>query len=975
MTDQISKSFNPTEMTEKWYRIWEQHGYFKPAEGSVEPVESGEPAPSEAAEAFCILLPPPNITGTLHMGHGFQVSIMDTLIRYQRMLGKDVLWQGGVDHAGIATQMVVERQLEAEGSSREQIGRAAFVDRVWKWKEQSGGTISRQLRKLGASIDWSRERFTMDADYSQAVTQAFVALHQQGLIYRQQKLVNWDPVLQTALSDLEVVSEEEQGKIYRVLYPFVEPQASGQKGVVIATTRPETILVDGAIAVHPDDQRYHDLLGQRVWVPMTNPPRAIPIIADPHVDPEFGTGCVKITPAHDFNDYEVYQRHPDAGIPLLVLMDSNASLTDQAPAQYSGLDRYEARKRIVADLEQQGLLVSVAAHTYVLPRGDRSGAVLEPMLTWQWYMRMDDLATAGIDAVHTGAVDFIPEQWQNTYLDWLNNIQDWCLSRQLWWGHRIPAWYTDHTDHAEASAGDTEGEQPIYVAHSEQEALIQAQADGYTGALRQDNDVLDTWFSSALWSFATLGWPDNSSYVNRFYPTSVLVTGFDIIFFWVARMIMMGQHFQGRVPFEKVYVHGLVRDARGQKMSKSKGNILDPIDLIEGIGLEDLITKRTHGLMQPKMRNQIIKTTRQDYPSGLKACGVDALRFTFCALATTNRNINFDTSQIEGYRNFCNKIWNAARLVEQRVASADRASIHAFIQTQKSSGLAECWILSELNATVIKVRESLDNYRLDWASQALYHFIWHQFCDWYLECSKAELESNAASERVLEIQSVMVQVLEQILRLAHPFMPFISEELWQKVAPWALPTPADSLMLASYPEPRAHYQNAEAVRQFEWLSAIVSKIRQMRTEHQVHPAQVVHWSIADCSQEQQQRLEKHQTLICSLAKVHPPEYQQGSAPTAAGENHQVAGLAQTALGELQILLNTGGAVDADTERNRIESEMARLEKGAAIWRAKLANPNFAQRAPEQLVASVTAQLEEADSRITSLKVQLQALSS
>ncbi len=746
----MDKTYDPRAIEERWYRHWEAQGYFRP---------SGQGRP------YCIMIPPPNVTGSLHMGHAFQDTIMDALIRYHRMDGDDTLWQPGTDHAGIATQMVVERQLAAEGKTRHDLGREAFIERVWEWKAQSGGRITQQLRRMGCSLDWSRERFTMDEGLSRAVREVFVRLHDKGLIYRGKRLVNWDPVLQTAVSDLEVISEEEQGHLWHIRYPV----ADGEGHVVVATTRPETLLGDCAVAVHPDDERYRHLIGQRLQLPLTG--RTIPVIADEHVDPEFGSGCVKITPAHDFDDYQVWQRHKDepaiAEQPhggLINIFTPEARIADDAliPEAYRGLDRYEARERLIEDLKAQGLLEKVEDHRLMVPRGDRSGAVIEPYLTDQWFVKIRPLAEPAIEAVESGRIRFVPDNWKNTYFEWMRNIEDWCISRQIWWGHRIPAWY------------DPEGN--VYVGRSEGEVRNRNELPADL-PLTQDEDVLDTWFSSALWPFSTLGWPDQTHELERYYPTSVLVTGFDIIFFWVARMIMMGLEFMGDVPFREVYIHGLVRDAHGQKMSKSKGNVLDPIDLIDGIDLESLVKKRTTGLMQPQMAAKIEKQTRAEFPDGIPAFGTDALRFTFAALASTGRDINFDLGRIQGYRNFCNKIWNAARYVFMNLEGADLAG-------ERRYTLADRWIRTRLDETVETVRAALDGYRFDHAASALYDFIWHDYCDWYLELSKPALAGDADAAEKRATRATLVEVLDVALRLLHPIMPYLTEEIWQRVRPY-----------------------------------------------------------------------------------------------------------------------------------------------------------------------------------------------
>jgi len=728
----MKKSYQPEDIEQRWYQFWEERSYFEPAGGE---------------QSYCIMLPPPNVTGSLHMGHAFQDTIMDTLTRWQRMKGADTLWQPGTDHAGMATQMVVERRLLSEGKSRRDLGRERFEEAVWEWKEQSGDTISKQMRRLGASVAWSRHRFTMDEDLSFAVKKVFVQLHDEGLIYRGKRLVNWDPVLHTALSDLEVISEEENGKLWHIRYP----RKDGRGHMVVATTRPETLLGDTAVAVNPGDERYHDMVGKELELPLTG--RSIPIIADDYVDAEFGSGCVKITPAHDFNDYEMGKRHQ---LPVINVLEDDASLNENAPAAYRGMDRFDARIKIVADLEAHGLLEKIEDHRLMIPRGDRSHAVVEPYLTDQWYVKIGPLAKPAITAVEDGQITFVPSNWSKTYFDWMHRIEDWCISRQLWWGHRIPAWY------------DPEGN--IHVGMTEEDARSKAGLSDDV-ELRQDEDVLDTWFSSALWPFSTLGWPEKTESLNVFYPTSVLVTGFDIIFFWVARMIMMGLKFMDDVPFRTVYIHGLIRDGHGQKMSKSKGNVLDPLDLIEGIELGQLIEKRTSGLMQPQMAPAIEKATRQEFPDGIPAFGTDALRFTFAALATTGRDIRFDLGRIEGNRNFCNKLWNAARFVLMQTEGKEA-------KTSANPGIIDQWIVSRLNRVTREVDEHLSAYRLDLAAQALYEFVWNEYCDWYLEFAKSTLSNGSDQEGT---RHTLLNVLEISLRLLHPMMPFITEEIWHRV--------------------------------------------------------------------------------------------------------------------------------------------------------------------------------------------------
>ena len=757
----MDKTYEPERIESHWYPAWEKSGCFRP---------SGEGTP------YTILLPPPNVTGTLHMGHAFQHTLMDCLIRAHRMKGFDTLWQVGVDHAGIATEMVVTRQIEAEGGKRDEYTRPQFIDRVWKWKQESGSTITGQMRRLGASADWSRERFTMDDDLSEAVIETFVQLHDEGLIYRGPRLVNWDPVLKTAISDLEVVNSDEQGKLWSIRYP----RADGKGDVIVATTRPETLLGDVCVAVHPDDERYTDLVGKTVKLPLTG--REIPVVADDYVDPEFGTGCVKITPAHDFNDWEVGARHDFEPINIFT---PEARLNDEVPEVYRGMDRFDARKRIVGDLKSHGLLVEEKPHAMVVPRGDRSGQVIEPYLTDQWFVKMDSLGKQGLETVERGDVEFVPGNWINTYRHWMENLQDWCISRQLWWGHRIPAWH-DLDDN-------------VYVGRSESEVRQKyGIADGV--ALNQDPDVLETWFSSALWAHSTLGWPNpermNSEGYDRYLPSSVLVTGFDIIFFWVARMIMMTGHFTDKVPFEQVYITGLIRDRDGQKMSKSKGNVLDPIDLIDGIELDDLVEKRTRALMQPKMKTAIEKHTREEFPDGIPAFGADALRFTFTALAGHGRDIKFDLSRCEGYRNFLNKLWNASRFVFMNIGEEP-------LPEAPADDVISRWIRSSLSRTIENVDRALADYRFDLAAQALYEFTWNQFCDWYLELAKPALAEDADPAVAAGTRRTLAEVLDAVLRLLHPFIPFVTEEIWQKLRT-PLGLEGDFLVGAAWPTPGTH---------------------------------------------------------------------------------------------------------------------------------------------------------------------------
>ena len=892
----MDKNFSPADIEARWYEQWESRGYF---------------APSGQGPAYCIPIPPPNVTGTLHMGHGFQQAIMDALIRYHRMRGHNTLWQVGTDHAGIATQMVVERQLESEGTTREALGRETFIDRVWDWKAESGGAITQQLRRLGTSPDWTRERFTMDPGLSQAVQRVFVALHEQGLIYRGYRLVNWDPKFLTAISDLEVVQEEETGSLWHLRYPL----SSGKGHLVVATTRPETMLGDTAVAVHPDDERYRDLVGETIDLPLTG--RTIPIIADDYVDPEFGSGCVKITPAHDFNDYAMGERHQ---LPMINVLTADAKINDEAPERFQGLDRFDARAQIIAELEASGLLEKIEPHTLKVPRGDRSGAVIEPWLTPQWYVDAKKLAEPAIEAVETGAIEFVPKQWENTYFAWMRDIQDWCISRQLWWGHRIPAWYDE--------AGN------VYVGESEA-AVREAHSIPDGTPLRQDDDVLDTWFSSALWTFSTLGWPEKNEDLAAFHPASVLVTGFDIIFFWVARMIMMSLHFMEEVPFHTVYVHGLVRDGEGQKMSKSKGNVLDPIDLIDGIELEALVQKRTSNLMQPQLAAKIEKATRKQFPECITGYGTDALRYTFYSLASTGRDIKFDIGRMEGYRNFCNKIWNASRYVLSHTES------HNLSEGDATFSLADRWIQSRLETTLVAVEDAYDNYRFDLASQALYDFVWNEFCDWYLELSKPVLWDDAtATSEQLGARRTLITVLEKSLRMLHPFMPFLTEEIWQTVSPLA-DQAGESIMLAPWPGRQNDRLDAESEAEIEWLKEIIVGIRTIRSESNIPPATELPVFVVNATELDRERFSRNEAYLGRLAKV-------SGITVLSGEETPPASL-MALCGDLEIRVPMAGVIDIEAELKRLDKEIERQEKEVAKLDSKLSNKSFTERAPADIV--------------------------
>ncbi len=912
----MEKTYNPEQIESKYRSLWEGENLFSSDLNST------------SKNAYCIMLPPPNVTGSLHMGHAFQHTIMDILTRYHRGKGEQTLWQPGTDHAGIATQMVVERQLAAKDITRHDVGREKFIEKIWDWKEQSGGTITSQMRRMGASVDWEKERFTMDDGLSNAVKKVFIQLHKEGLIYRGKRLVNWDPVLHTAVSDLEVISTEEQGSLWHMRYPITDTD----EVMVVATTRPETMLGDSAVAVHPDDERYAHLVGKTINLPLTD--RKIPIIADDYVDMDFGTGCVKITPAHDFNDYEMGQRH---NLEVINILTDDAKINDTVKSTYTGMDRFVARKQIVKDLDEQGLLEKIDPHKLMVPRGDRSNAVIEPYLTDQWFVKVAPLAQPAIDAVKKGEIRFIPENWDKTYYNWMENIEDWCISRQIWWGHRIPAWYDENGN--------------IFVADSLEEAQKQA---GEGVMLRQDEDVLDTWFSSALWPFSTLGWPEKTPDLARFYPTDVLVTGFDIIFFWVARMIMFGLKFTGEVPFKDIYITGLIKDGQGQKMSKSKGNVLDPIDLIDGISLEDLLKKRTQGMMQPKMAEKIKKQTKKEFSDGIPAFGTDALRFTFAALASFGRDIKFDLKRVEGYRNFCNKLWNASRFVLMKLEGET-------IDTNAKLSTADEWILSRLQGTKTKVEKHLKDYRLDLMSQELYEFVWGDYCDWYLELSKPLLADEKTKAGT---QATLIKVLNEMVTLLHPIIPFITEEIFEQCNT-ILDKDNQSLITQAYPQVESQLISEQSEMEIKWLQTFILGIRQIRGEMNIPPNKPLNCFVQNFNKTDEVYLNKYINILNTLSKM--------ATIDKLATNDEAPESATALVGEMKILIPLAGLIDKEQEAARLNKEIEKLEKQKMVSEGKLNNKKFVSSAPEAIVNTEKERLASTESAITDLSEQLKKI--
>lgn len=926
---QLDTAYNPSQIEQKLYDHWEEQGYFKP---------NGD----TSQESFCIMIPPPNVTGSLHMGHAFQQTIMDTMIRYQRMQGKNTLWQAGTDHAGIATQMVVERKIAAEeGKTRHDYGRDAFIDKIWQWKAESGGTITRQMRRLGNSVDWERERFTMDDGLSNAVKEVFVRLYNEDLIYRGKRLVNWDPKLRTAISDLEVENRESKGSMWHLRYPLADgaKTAEGKDYLIVATTRPETVLGDTGVAVNPEDPRYKDLIGKEIVLPLVG--RRIRIVGDEHADMEKGTGCVKITPAHDFNDYEVGKRH---GLPMINILTFDGDIRQEAevfdtlgeasdvyssdiPAQFRGLERFAARKAVVAAFEELGLLDEIKPHDLTVPYGDRGGVVIEPMLTDQWYVRTAPLAKVAVEAVEQGDIQFVPKQYENMYFSWMRDIQDWCISRQLWWGHRIPAWY------------DANGK--VYVGRNEEEVRRDNNLAADV-ALSQDEDVLDTWFSSGLWTFSTLGWPEQTDALKTFHPTSVMVSGFDIIFFWIARMIMLTMHFikdengKPQVPFHTVYMTGLIRDDEGQKMSKSKGNVIDPLDMVDGISLEDLLEKRTGNMMQPQLAEKIRKRTEKQFPNGIEPHGTDALRFTLAALASTGRDINWDMKRLEGYRNFCNKLWNASRFVLMNTEEHDCG----FNGGEMQLSLADRWILAEFNRTVKAYRDALDSYRFDIAAGILYEFTWNQFCDWYLELTKPVISNGSEAEQ-RGTRNTLITVLEALLRLAHPIIPFITETIWQRVK-LLKGISADTIMLQPFPAYDSALEDEQALADLEWIKQAIIAVRNIRAEMNIAPSKTLEVLLRNANGDALRRVQENQNFIARLARL------ESIALLPAGEKGPVS--VTKLVDGAELLIPMAGFIDKDAEIARLAKEMAKLDGEIAAIEGKLSNEGFVSRAPEAVVA-------------------------
>lgn len=904
----MDKTYSPEAIEKACYQTWENADYFEP---------QGD------GKSYCIMLPPPNVTGSLHMGHGFQHTLIDAQIRYHRMMGHRTLWQPGTDHAGISTQLVVEGQLEREGLSRKDLTRDAFLKRAWAWKEESGGEITRQMRRIGSSADWTRERFTMDEGLSAAVQKVFVQLHDEGLIYRGTRLVNWDPKLGTAISDLEVLSDEENGFLWHIRYPVV----GSDESLIVATTRPETLLGDSAVAVHPEDPRYQHLIGQHVHLPLCD--RSIPIIADEYVEQDFGSGCVKITPAHDFNDYEVGKRH---NLPQISVFTKQATINDKAPIAYQGMDRFDARERIIEDLKELDLLVKTEPHTLKIPRGEKSNVIIEPLLTEQWYVKTKPLAQPAIDAVRKGEIRFIPENWSKTYFQWMENIEDWCISRQLWWGHRIPAWY------------DLSGR--VFVGYSENDVRFKYQLDKDV-VLKQDEDVLDTWFSSALWPFSTLGWPERPPELEQFYPTSALFTGFDIIFFWVARMIMMGLKFTGKIPFKDVVITGLIYDSDGKKMSKSKGNVLDPLDIIDGIDLESLVAKRTSNLMLNSVRDKVAKATRKQYPDGIAAYGTDALRFTFCSLASTARTVRFDLGRVEGYRNFCNKLWNAARFVmmstdEERIDFGDGAFQYS---------PADQWIQSRLQRTIALSHQYFAAYRYDLLANTLYEFVWHEYCDWYLELAKPVLYDETAIRAMKRgTRYTLIHVLDQILKLLHPLMPFITEEIWQRTIK-TMDGENETIMLCQYPLEDKKLIHEGIEDEIEWVKKIIQSVRTIRSEMSISPGKLIPLHLRHVSTDMQERVNKYTHILKSLAKL--------TKINCLKSEEQAPVSASAVVGDIELLIPMADLIDKEAELARLDKELAKLNKDINFIEGKLNNPTFTDKAPANIIHKEKEKLAQA----------------